>query len=148
MRLRRFRAIAAAMLTLAIVACGSRGPASPNDGPDDPGGGGGNGEVEDGIVGTWDIVSVDGAPVTVGSLRWVFTVSAYSALTAGCIESGTYAYAADTLRATTTEVAGEACTGVVGEMAEYEVTVNETTLTAIIPDVETEGSSTFIFLRV
>lgn len=130
-------------LVVLLAACGERGPAAPNDEPDDPG----NGPVEQGIVGTWDIVSVNGAAVAFGSLRWVFTETAYSAITNVCTETGTYTYAADTLRATTTGLTGDGCSGLVGATAEYEVTVEENTLTAAIPDLEGGEASTFVFVR-
>lgn len=141
------RRVALLFLALAAIGCGERGPLDPDNGPDDPGNGDGNGNTEQGIVGTWDIVSVNGTPVAIGSLRWVFTETEYTAITAPCTEAGTYTYDADILRATTTALEGEDCAGEVGATAEYEVTVDETTLTALIPDLQSGGTSTFIFIR-
>jgi hypothetical protein len=136
------------VLTFAAGACGARGPALPTDIDDGQGDGDGP-VVQEGIVGTWDLVAIDGAPVSgPSSLRWQFTETTYTALTATCTETGTYAYAADTLRATTEALSGTGCTGAVGATGAYAITVDATTLTATIPDAETGGSTTFTFRRV
>ena len=136
-----------ALFALAAAACGTRGAVEPDDVPNDPGGD--NGPVDEtGIVGTWDIISVDGGAVTIGSLRWIFTETTYTAIISDCTETGSYTYAADTLRAATGALTGAGCAGAVGATAVYQVTIAEGALTALIPNVETGETMVFVFVRI
>ena len=82
-------------------------------------GDGGTSPFSGSIVGSWELVTVNGAPVPQGTLRWTFTQTTITSRSDfDCDQTASYVLSGSTMTVTVTQQSGTECGDVVGDVFE------------------------------